>query len=362
MYPEYSTTSNPPNYGASGDPWGNWQSYMSQLTPDPSMFPRLQDRARRSGELYYNPAFRNLRRQRQQLGREYEWGRQEIEPEYKRFVEEQRHGLGQQLGAGRLARRTTAQDYDISGRQLGEGFRNTLRRTEQDMARRGLWQSGLLSKQNTMLGQKYITGMGDLGRARSSRMADLNSQMMNARQRQMFNLSDAQRARTDQYRKMLEGYQGKLSDVDWQRQQLSEEQGVRASSRYEDLMDAYQQFALQARQQGLAERQFHHTAHWAQKDSEFEREKFEEDKRRWGEEFALRQQAMRRAGGGGSGGYGRSNRGSAQTGDGTGWFDFSPAARQQEFPNLLEQYRKKQAQAGYQPHWWDVLSAVQPFA
>lgn len=256
--------------------------------------------------LKYRPALREIQRRTGEAGRQYKWGKRELEPEYQRYVNEQKYNLGQQLSANQLARENTIQDYDIAGRSLGQTLADQRRRTEMDMARRGLWQSGVLNKANMGLSQKYMQSLGDIERQRTSRLSDYERQGLLARSKSQFNISDAQRSRIDQLKKIYEAYSGELGDLARSRGQLAEEKGISASQNYQDLMDQYRDFALKAKQlqgsQALAETQFHHEAYWAQ-------QKFDEDKRRYGVDIAMKLMQMKSGGGGGGGGYGYSSYG-----------------------------------------------------
>jgi hypothetical protein len=294
-YPLPTETTDPRGYKPSGA-WTDWRQYINDLTLNPADFPFLRSQAETGGQLRYNPQYRNLQRMRSNLGRQYTWGKREIEPEYRRNIAEQRYGLGSLLNQNQLAQEQTGQDYDISAHNLAKTYGDARRRAEADMSRRGLFQSGALSKQNTMLGNQYIQGTGDLERARSTRLSDLTRQGMVAQERGQFNLSDAQRARTDQLRKLLEVYQGQMSDADWQQQALTEEQGQRSSYDYQNLMDSYRNFGLQARQQSLNESKYHSDSLWKQRT-------FDEEVRQYELERQMKIAAMQRSYGGGYRGH-----------------------------------------------------------
>lgn len=236
--------------------------------------PNVTNQANLSASLYYSPALRELARQRTQAGRDYNTGKQNVDPQYTRLVQEQQYGLKGMRAQNTFAAGEANQNYDISGRTLGTTYGDQLRRTEQDAARRGLFSSGILSRQNTMLGQNYITGLSDLERARANQLGQITAQGQAGEQKAAFNVSDAQRARTQAYNDLYQKYSQTVGDVDLKNQQLREEQGQRSSSGYDTLMQEYRDYQLRERAQGTNETQFHHDAYWAQKNAD-------EDKRRY---------------------------------------------------------------------------------
>jgi hypothetical protein len=273
-YPIYHTTSDPQNVGPSGDPWGNWQEYVKQLTLNPDDFPNILKQATAQAHLATLPASRNLQLQKSEAARQYKWGKDEIDPAYNRFVAEQEYNLGNVLANNALSRDTAAQDFDMSGRNLSAALKEQSRRTEMDMARRGLWQSGLLNKAYGGLQGKYLTSMGDLERSRATRYADIERTGDLAKQKATFNLSDAQRERVAKLNKLLEAYQGQERDIGWREQSLSEEEGTRLQATYAQLLQQAFANAIAGREQGLAESQFHSDAWWQQTNAD-------EDKRRY---------------------------------------------------------------------------------
>lgn len=234
----------------------------------------VTNQANLEASLYYSPALRELARQQTQAGTDYTHGKQEVDPQYARLVQEQQYGLQGMRAQNTFAAGEANQNYDISGRTLGSTYGDQLRRTEQDAARRGLFHSGILSRQNTMLGQNYITGLSDLERARANQLGQITAQGQAGEQKAAFNISDAERARTQAYQNLYDKYAQTNSDLSLKNQQLTEEQGQRSSSNYETLMQQYRDYALRERAQGESEQQFHHDAYWAQKNAD-------EDKRRY---------------------------------------------------------------------------------
>lgn len=310
-----------------GNPWDNWSEFVKTLQLDPNQYGYLKEQAANSARLGSLPGLRELTQRRGELGREYKWGKSELEPAYNRYVSEQRYGLNQTLANLMGSRNRAAQDYDISGRNMGQNLQEQLKRTEQDMARRGLWQSGIAAGANSGLQQKYIQGVGDLERSRFNRFAEIEGTGDAARQKMLFNLSDAQRERTSRLQQLLESYQGQVGDLAKRRQGLMEEEGLRATSTYDALMQQLQQYALQARSQGLNEQKFLHDQYWAPRE-------FDESRRRWDLEYALNQ--SRGGGGGGYGGYG-----------GGGWDKTEPEATPDELkawmndPAVIQQFKNK---------------------
>lgn len=298
-YNQYTMSPTPDKRGSPAFP--EWGEYAQSLTLDPNAYPNLRRRAEQYGELSYRPGFRELDRQKRQYGREYGWAKGEVEPQYQRLVSEMRHGLRGQKANYALQRGTAMQDYDYGSGMLGDQYLTSRKNIELDLSRRGLFRSGVLARANVDQTNKYMQQQGELQRSRGERLSDIDRLRSAAVSRAGFDLSDAQRARTDQMQKLYEAYQGRIDENALRRQGLSEEQGLTSATRYGDLMDNLQRYALQARQQGLSETKFHHDAYWAQKDSEFQQKQFDENVRQWGLEHALRVQAQNRAyGGGGS--------------------------------------------------------------
>jgi len=242
---------------------------------DPTEVAGVQNQATTAAHLASSPALRELQRRRASLGREYKWGKAEVDPAYQRFVEEQRYNLGQTMLANELARDNSMQDYDISERNLSQALSEQRRRTEQDMARRGLWQSGVLSKAYGGLQGKYLQSLGDVENSRYNRLQDIQRTGDLAQQRAVFELSDAQRAKAGQLAKLLQAYQGNLRDVDVQQQGITEEEGMRASTLYQQYLQQAFQNALAGREQGLSEAQFHHNAYWAKANTDEDRRRYE---------------------------------------------------------------------------------------
>ncbi len=271
--PQYTMSRTPDKKAQPAFP--EWDAYVASLQLNPDAYPQLKRQAEIAAQLAASEGLKNLARQRSTALRQYNWGKSEIEPEYDRYVSEQNYNLAQTLANSQYARDRSSQDYDISSRNLGEQLKAQLKRTETDMARRGLWQSGLLSNANLGLQGKYITSQGDIERSRYNRMADIERQADAAKQKATFNLSDSQRERVAKLQKLLEAYQGEVSDMDWRQQKLAEDQGLRAEDLYMQLMQ--QQFinALNARKENLAETQFHHTAWWEQDRSDEDRRRYE---------------------------------------------------------------------------------------
>jgi hypothetical protein len=271
--PQYTYSTTP---GATSNPaFPDWQAYMGSLQLDPDAYPLLKKQSQTAAQLAVSPALRNLTQQRAAALRNYGFAKGEVNPEYDRFVAEQAYNLGQTLAGNQYSRDRSNQDYDISSRNMGDQLKEQLRRTEQDMARRGLWQSGILNEANLGLQGKYITSQGDIERSRYNRMADIERTGDLAKQKATFNLSDAQRMRVDKLQKLLDQYQGSLGDITGREQSLAEEQGLRQQDLYSNLLQ--QQFinALNARKEGLAETEFHHTAWWAKANADEDRRRYE---------------------------------------------------------------------------------------
>jgi hypothetical protein len=255
---------------------------------------KIKDRAATYAQLYYNPAYRELQRKRAQAGREYQRQRGEVEPWYQRSVAEKMYGLDQQLATSAAARAAAEQDYGISDRRLAEANSSARNKLLADYARRGLTQSGILNRAMGGANRDYMTSLGDLQRTRFNRLADINRTGENAQRQALFNISATQDERNRRLNDLLRTRTQAISDADLRQQQLGEEQGQRAAQQYDTLMDQYRDFALKARGQEFGERMSWNDVYWNE-------QKFLEDMRRWGLEYAMKMQQMNRYyGGGGS--------------------------------------------------------------
>ena len=228
----------------------------------------IQQQAQIAAQLASSSALRDLQRQRQSASQQYTWGKSELGPEYDRLVAEQKYNLGQILAQNSAASAGANQQYGINSRNLGNQLQEQQRRSEMDMARRGLWQSGLALKAGQGLQGKYMTSMGDLGLANYNRLQDISRTGEVAQQKATFNISDAQRERVAKLQKLLDAYTGQVTQMDWQQQGLMQDEGLRASQLYDQLMQQQWENQLKGEQQGLATQQFHHNAYWAGKNYE----------------------------------------------------------------------------------------------
>jgi hypothetical protein len=228
----------------------------------------IEEQARIAAQLASSAALRDLQRQRQAASQQYNWGKSELGPEYDRYVNEQNYNLGQILAQNTAAGARANQQYDISGRTLANQLQEQQRRSEMDMARRGLWQSGLSLKANAGLQGKYLTSRGDIELNRMNRLSDISRTGELAQQKATFNISDAQRERVAKLQRLLEAYQGQQTAMEWQQQGLMQDEGLRASDLYRQLLQQQYENQLKSNEQGIATQQFHHNAYWAQRNYE----------------------------------------------------------------------------------------------
>jgi len=228
----------------------------------------MQEQAQVAAQLASSAALRDLQRQRQAASQQYTWGKSELGPEYDRYVNEQNYNLQQILNQNTAAAANANQQYDISGRTLANQLGEQQRRSEMDMARRGLWQSGLALKSSQGLQGKYLTSRGDIELNRMNRLSDISRTGEAAQTKATFNISDAQRERVAKLQKLLEAYQGQQTAMEWQQQGLAQDEGLRASDLYRQLLQQQYENQLKSNEQGIATQQFHHNAYWAKQNFE----------------------------------------------------------------------------------------------
>ncbi len=245
----------------------DWQSFVQSLQLDPTAYGDLQGQANTAAKLSTSSALANLAQNRASALRQYQYNTSQIQPQYDALVQQQSTDLAKQLATNAAAQAQTNQTYNTSSQNLSDNLKNQMASTEQDMARRGLWQSGVLNGANENLQGKYLTDQGTLENSRSNALANAEAQATAAQTQATFNVSAAQKSRVAQLQALLNSYQGVVTDANAKQQALSEQQGLDAQNVYNQLVQQLYTNALNARKQGLAEDQFNSNAYWLQQNA-----------------------------------------------------------------------------------------------